>query len=621
MAVSIDTLRAGGILSPLDEHFARAMVRIGGDAREEVLLAAAMSSQRVSNGHVCLDLPRLTEMPVLCNEDGEPVAERPWPPLTPWIEVLRSSPLVGDEGMVTPFVLDGAGRLYLRRYWEHETRLATALRERATQVEAGVDAAWLRQTLERLFPGTGSDVERTDWQRIAALLAWQRRLCMISGGPGTGKTFTVVKILALLAEEAMHAGRRPPRISLVAPTGKAAARLAESIRHAKGMLSCSDAARRAIPEDAATIHRCLGSTRSSTRFRHDARNPLVTDVVLVDEASMVDLALMSRLVAALPSRARLILLGDQDQLASVEAGAVLGDICNTGAARRYSRALVEQVMQLAGDRLPLHPDAPPATGIWDCIVQLTHNYRYGAESGIGRLAHAINAGDAEAALQILESADYPDVARVEPGQSEGLGGPLCRAVSAGFRPYLTVREPLTQLAALGKFRVLCAHRHGPTGVERANQQIEAVLAAADLIRPSSPTYAGRPVMVTRNDYQLELFNGDVGIIVDDPEGTGGKLALFSGTGGAVRRLSPSRLPPHETVFAMTVHKSQGSEFDEVAVLLPIHLSPVVSRELLYTAVTRARRTVTIYATREVIRQAIARRVERASGLRDLLWGS
>jgi len=621
MTVTIDTLNARGLLTRLDIHFARAMARIGAEARDEVLLAAALTSQQVASGHICLDLARLVATPALHDEEGQLVAEHPWPALAPWLEALRSSPLVGASAADTPLVLDAAGRLYLRRYWEHEAQLAQTLRARAQQVEAPLDAAWLRAALDRLFPGNGGrDGSEPDWQRIAALLAVQRRLCVISGGPGTGKTFTVVKILALLLEAAMQTGGRLPRITLVAPTGKAAARLAESIRKAKSTLACTASVRAAIPENAATIHRCLGSVAgSSTNFRHHAGNPLVTDVVLVDEASMVDLALMSRLVAAVPPGAPLILLGDQDQLASVEAGAVLGDICNAGAPRSYSHEWVRHVAQLSGDRLPESADAPPTTGIWDCIVQLTHSYRYGAHSGISKLARAINGGNVDEALALLESDEFPDLARLEPVPGGGLGPALRRAALRGFGGYLKTAEPLAQLCALEQFRILCAHRRGPTGVEDVNQQIEQALADADLIRLTSDTYVGRPVMVTRNDYQLELFNGDVGIVAEDPERSGGRVVLFHGSEDSVRRLSPSRLPPHETVYAMSVHKSQGSEFDEVAVVLPEQASPVLSRELLYTAVTRARDRVTIQGTGAMIAHAIAHRVERASGLRDRLW--
>jgi exodeoxyribonuclease V alpha subunit len=326
-------------------------------------------------------------------------------------------------------------------------------------------------------------------------------------------------------------------------------------------------------------------------------------------------------VAAVPSAARLILLGDQDQLASVEAGAVLGDICNTGVPRTYSRALVEDIGRLTGDRLPLDTDAPRATGIWDCIVQLTHSYRYGPESGIGALARAINAGDSAEALAVLESGDYADVALVEPAENAGFSDALRQAVLQGFQPFLSQPTAEEQLQALERFRVLCAHRRGPGGVEVVNQQIEEALAGAGLIRPEGQYYSGRPIIVTRNDYQLKLFNGDVGLITGDPAAASSqRAAFFLGADGEPRFLSPSRLPPHETVYAMSIHKSQGSEFDQVAVILPPRLSPVLSRELLYTAVTRARHRVTIHATKEVIEQAIARRVERVSGLRDLLWG-
>lgn len=620
MVASIDWLRAAGVLSPLDQQFARALGRIGREERPEVLLAAALASRRVGDGHVCLDLARCVEEPLSPAGGEQRLPSRPWPTLSEWLTVLRSSPLVGGPDGVTPLVLDEAGRLYLRRYWEHEASLAAALRVRAAHSETTHDEAWLNAALDRLFPEdsvTGSEI---DWQRMAAVLALLRRLCVISGGPGTGKTFTVVKILALLIEEALQRGDRPPRMTLVAPTGKAAARLSESIRRAKAQVHTAEAVRRAIPEEAATIHRCLGPIGDSdTRFRHHRDNPLITDVVLVDEASMVDLALMSRLVAATPLAARLILLGDQDQLASVEAGAVLGDICDTGARRCYSHALVAQTAALLGGRLRREPAAPADTGIYDCIVQLTRSYRYQQHSGIGQLARAINAGDSGTVLGLLESAEFREVSRVEPVAGRGLGAALRAAAIGGYRRYLTGGTPAEQLSGLEHFRVLCAHRHGPQGVAAVNQEIEAALDDAALIDRDSAFYLGRPVMVTRNDYQLGLFNGDVGLVLADAHGER-RLVYFQTEHGQLRGLGPSRLPPHETVFAMSVHKSQGSEFDEVVVVLPAEASPVISRELLYTAVTRARQRVTLYATRGVIAQAIARRCQRSSGLRDALWG-
>ena len=621
-------LRAAGALFPLDEHFARAVGRIGGEDRLEVLLAVALLSRQVRNGHVCLDVRRFAAGQ-LVDERDEPVAGVSLPRPDRWLEMLGHSPLVGGDGQVTPLVLDGAGRLYLRRYWEHQKRLGEALRARAAVVEEGLDAAALKSDLDRLFrvPGGGQGSDAVDGSRIAGLVAVRRRLGVISGGPGTGKTFTVAKILALLVEQGLRLRGRVPRVALLAPTGKAAARLGEAIKKAKPGLACAAAVKDAIPEEAATIHRCLGAIPgSATRFRRHAGNPLLADAVLVDEASMVDLALMDRLLDAVPPSARVILLGDKDQLASVEAGAVLGDICNTGAPRSYSRRFVEDVAALSGEHLPLPPAAAPETGIWDCIVQLTRSYRYGSAGGIGKLAAAINAGDGAGALSVLRDAEDADVSLVEPAAGSGPTPLLRRSAFAGFAAYLRETDLLARMQPLDRFRVLCAHRAGRWGAAAVNRQIEAALGAAGLLAlDSGPNYTGRPILITRNDYELELFNGDVGLLAADAEGRGNQedgvrvRAFFVAPDGKCRAISPARLPPHETVFAMTVHKSQGSEFDEVAVLLPDRVTPVLTRELLYTAVTRGRRQVTIHGTGEVVREAVGRPTERASGLRDMLW--
>jgi exodeoxyribonuclease V alpha subunit len=635
---ALEELRARGVLSELDWHFAEAVARIGGDEQPTVRLAAALASRAVGQGHVCLDLRRLLEGGALADDAGEAV-DCAWPPLGEWTAALCKSPLVAsaDADAVTPLVLDGAGRLYLRRYWEHQTRLAEAIRARAGAEDAEVDGDHLTAGLERLFPrDAASPADAPDGQRRAALVAVRRRFCVISGGPGTGKTHTVVRILALLVEQALHAGRRPPRFTLLAPTGKAAARLTEALRAGARELDCAAEVVAALPEAAATIHRGLGAVPGrSTQYRHGPGNPLLTDVVLVDEASMVDVALMARLVAALPPHARLILLGDQDQLASVEAGAVLGDICNSGGSVAVSppSGAVEARVSAAGARsapgrlrrsgrgrdAPLHgaqAETEPR-GIEGCIVQLTRSYRYGYDSGIGRLARAINSGDADGVASALAAGGA--VARVDPAPGGALGAALEAAVREGFAPYFDAADAVARLRALERFRVLCAHRRGPFGVEPVNAQIEHLLAAAGWIRPDAQFYAGRPILVTRNDYQLQLFNGDVGTIADDAERPGGRVAVFLAPDGTPRRIAPSRLPPHETVFAMSVHKSQGSEFDAVAVLLPEQPSPVVTRELLYTAVTRARQRATVYASAAVVAHAVTHRIARASGLRDALW--
>lgn len=595
MTVTLDRLRTAGILAPLDVRVAEALGRIGGEARPEVLLAVGLASRAVRQSHVCLDLGRLAAGAVPSDEAGRPVPGAQWPALDAWLAALRSSSLVGGADVDTPLVLDAENRLYLRRYWDYQTQLARGLGARAGQRDASVAASALAAGLDRLFPpGPWLVPGDIDGQRLAAMLAVQRRLCVISGGPGTGKTYTVAKILALLIEQALHAGRRPPAVMLAAPTGKAAARLAEAIKRSKADLPCDDTVKALIPESASTLHRCLGVSRDrATVVQYHADNPLAADLVVVDEASMVDLALMARLVDAVPPSARLILLGDKDQLLSVEAGAVLGDICH-GAA------------------------APQGTGIGDCIVHLMHSHRFGPDSGIGRLARAVNEGDAGAALAILDDAALPDVTLAEPAPRGELSAALRQSVTEGFGHYLREADAAVRLGAFDRFRILCGHRRGRHGVETVNRQVEAVLSEAGLVRIEGPVYAGRPIIVTHNDYQLNLFNGDVGLIVENPDG--GNAAVFGGAGATLRFLSPARLPPYETVFAMSVHKSQGSEFDEIAVLLPDRDSPILSRELLYTAVTRARKKVVIHAPRDVVAEAVARRAERASGLSDALRG-
>jgi exodeoxyribonuclease V alpha subunit len=615
----LELLRARGVLSDLDWHFARAVSRIGGDERPTARVAAALASRAVGHGHVCLDLPRLVSGGALADDAGQPVACE-WPAVEEWTAALAASPLVAPPHVdaVTPLVLDAAGRLYLRRYWQYQTQLAAAIDARAVGDDPTVDDACLAEGLARLFPADGAAAAGGTGQRVAALVAVLRRFSVISGGPGTGKTHTVVRILALLVEQALRAGAPAPRIVLLAPTGKAAARLSEAVRAGKVTLPCAAQVVAAIPDGAATIHRGLGAVPGrSARFRHGPDAPLLADVVLVDEASMVDLALMARLVGAMAPQARLILLGDQDQLASVEAGAVLGDICNSGARRSFSRAFAARVAQRLDVRLRLAPDAPDAGGICDCIVQLSHSYRYRADSGIERLARAVNAGDSDGVLAALDAGG--GVERIDPAPGGALGPALERAVREGFAPYFATADAVERLCALERFRVLCAHRRGPFGVETVNAQIEQLLAGDGCIRLAGSFYAGRPILITRNDYQQQLFNGDVGTIVEDGARPGGHVAVFLGPDGHPRHVAPSRLPPHETVFAMSVHKSQGSEFDAVAVLLPEQPSPIVSRELLYTALTRARQRATLYAAAATVVHAVGHRSERASGLRDALW--
>ncbi len=600
----LQRLREAGLLGELDLQFAALMCRLDGEAQWELALGAALASNWSTGGHVCLELEQVAGRG-LAPEQPDLSA----PELADWIQVLSKSPVVGVPGDYRPLILDPAGRLYLQRYWRYERELATDLAARATGAVGGLDRDRLAAGLRDLFPPQpGID---PDWQQLAAAQAVLRGFCVISGGPGTGKTSTVVRILALLRQQP---GGALLKIGLAAPTGKAAARMQESIRAAKQRLRLTPELIAAIPDAARTLHRLLGWRPAGPGFRHDRDNPLPLDLLIVDEASMVDLALMARLLRALGPDTRLILLGDRDQLASVEAGAVLGDIC--GPVPGFSPPFAGQLAALTGAEVPAAKGRPPPLA--DCLAVLRHSYRFGADSGIGRLAQAVNQGRGQAACVLLGASEPADVAWLEPGL-EPAGAALI-----GYREYLDLlaagAEPGQVFAAFGRFQVLCALRQGPFGVAGLNQAIELELQRAGLIAPRAGWYPGRPVMVVRNDYNLHLYNGDIGITVADPERPGRLLVCFLSADGAMRRLAPARLPPHETVYAMTVHKSQGSEFDQVLLVLPDEDNPLLTRELVYTGITRARAGFRLRGPAGLLTLAVGRRLARASGLRDGLWG-
>jgi exodeoxyribonuclease V alpha subunit len=424
--------------------------------------------------------------------------------------------------------------------------------------------------------------------------AFSSNLCLITGGPGTGKTRTIAVILALLHRQAERAGAEPPRILLAAPTGKAAIRMTESIRRLLEEFPDSAAS---LAGDAATLHRLLGLTPDSPLPRYHAAHPLAADLVIVDEASMIDLALMAKLFAAVPATARLILLGDRDQLASVEAGRVLGDIC---------AAALSPGAPTAGAPLPI------------AMVELRENFRFAAESGIRRLSVRVNAGDAEGALSLLDENRSDDLRSSLLPIPDLLGETLRTRVIAGFRPALEAPTPAEALDALAQFRILSAVREGPFGVVNLNRLTEAALARAGLIALGPRHYRGQPIMVLRNDYNLRLFNGDIGLMLPDETSDGALKAFFRGADGELRRLQPARLPEHETAWAITVHKSQGSEFDRLLFVLPDEDRAILTRELVYTAITRARSGVEIWHRPAILKAAIARRTLRLSGLTDAI---
>lgn len=593
----------------LDEHLARLLTRLGGGEDHLLALAVRLVCCATSGGHICANLADAAGKPLAALGGAQSGFV---PSLPAWCEALRRRAVVGRPGDYAPLILDEAGRLYLYRYWAYEHELACDLQARLSDDPADADPRRLRDGLDRLFP---APVDEDDRQRVAAAVAALKRFAVISGGPGTGKTTTVVRILALLLEQAAS----PLRIALAAPTGKAAARMQEAVRASRDTLPVDARIRDAIPAEATTIHRLLGFRPAGVAFRHDRDDPLPVDVLVVDEASMVDLALMANLVRAVPRRARLILLGDKDQLASVEAGAVLGDICgdSPGFSPAFRRRLSETIRHD-----PTRAGGEPAAGppIRDAIVQLTRSYRFGRESGIGRLAHLVNRGDGRAALDFLTQGGHEDVAWRPLDSPRDLAARLAETAGT-LGAYLAAGTPEAALTALERFRVLSAHRTGPYGVDTLNALIAGCLESRRAVRPVAPWYHGRPVLITANDYNLRLFNGDLGIALADAAADRRLRVFFRAFGGGVRRLPPARLPAHETAFAATVHKSQGSEAERILLILPNELSPVMTRELIYTGVTRARSQVEIWGAREVFEAAVARRLTRSSGLRDALWSS
>ncbi|MCW2830420.1 MAG: recD [Aeromicrobium sp.] len=559
-----------GVLTAADVRIASRVSDIVGEPSETVRLAFALTVRAVRNGSTCVALCELVD------ELGAETPELPWP-LDPagWHAEVAASPLVEAD---VPVLRVDHRLVYLDRYFELETELCRDLVARSELDPPSPAETLLEADLARLFPGEGYAE-----QRAAAEGAARRWTTILTGGPGTGKTTALARLLAVLASQATAAGAPPLRVALAAPTGKAAARMKEAIATVADTEGFTEPERTWLKGlEASTMHRLLGfRPGNTTRFRHDRRHRLPHDVVVVDESSMVSLTLMARLVEAVRPNSRLLLVGDPDQLASIEAGTVLRDLVNGWGSQ---------------------PTSP--------VAQLVNEHRFGDE--IGRLAAAVRDGDADRAIEILR-AGHADVRLVDDDALTETVQRLVLPSARAMRDAAEAGDVDAALAELDRHRLLCAHREGPFGAETWNDHVERWLDADSGHVLPRPWFVGRPVLVTENDRGLRLYNGDTGVTVPAGEGLAVVVAEQE-----QRRFAPSRLGTVHTAYAMTVHRSQGSQFEHVTVLLPGDDSRLLTRELLYTALTRAQQQVTLIGTEDAVRRAIATRVVRASGLAERL---
>lgn len=595
-------------VTPLDRAFGRYVARgLHGDMASLLQQSALLASAERAQGNSCVELSSHAGQPL---PDGEP--EGLFPDVAAWRTALLASGrcadarlVAADELDVSPLVLDGT-RLYLRRYYDAECRVAQAIRDRLA-TPCPVDLTASAPLFQRLFSEAAHAV---DWQAVAAVAALRSSLVFVTGGPGTGKTTVAARLLALLLEREATLS-----VAVAAPTGRAAARLTEAIGAAVQREQLEAIVGAQLPSEGSTLHRLLGYTPWNEQFRYHAGHRLPHDVLIVDEASMVDILMMDALFAAARPAARIIVLGDPHQLASVDTGFVLGDVARAARAvgganpEAHSQALAADYVTLSGGNVALPDAQQTAAPLRDAVVRLRKSYRFGARPGIGALATAIQDGDATTALHVLHDTTHQDVALDPPSDTQGVLAPLLPQITR----YLQATSPADALTSLSQFRLLCALRDGESGVTGLNEAMERWLVRQGVV--ATGWYHLRPVLITANDTTLRLFNGDVGSTwVHD----GVPMVCFPLANGGIRVVPPARLPAHETAWAMTVHKSQGSEFDHVRLVLPDTDTRILTRELLYTGITRARERVSLVGTPEMIRLATQRSVARASGLVERL---
>ena len=647
----------------IDIHLGKLIAKLSRSATDELRLAAEIASFSTREGNTCFALKDFAGKVIVDEKRQRQII---LPALEKWDAELKQSSCVGKPHEFKPLILDDKQRLYLHRYWSYENELADFIKARLAggsslplmgnrhhslspcPLPEGESTIYymkkIRKALAKIFPSNASGVitKKVDWQKVAAVLVIFKNFVVISGSPGTGKTTTVARIIAVLAELSPDT---PLRIALAAPTGKAAFRLETAIKDATEAINCDETIKKHIPSRAVTIHRLLGIGDDISAPKYNQKNHLPYDVIFIDEASMIDLPLMVKLTRAVAPKTKLILLGDKHQLASVEPGSVFGDITTSERENVFSPSLTTLISSCTGGNygeaenttvgaVSLPPsgfseehavpvdDGETKSPIAENIIELKDNYRFGANHPVGTLGLLVNAGKANKAITLLKELSAPPLKWVDTSDIATFATTFKSSVLNSMRPYLNALKanaaPNILFALFAEFRVLCVVKNGPFGVNSINERIIAILKEEKYItNRSNELFHGCPIIISKNDYQQNLFNGDIGIVLFDDEANDLR-AYFRHADRNMRAINPQLLSSYETAFAMTTHKSQGSEFEKMMFLLPEIDSPLLTREIIYTGITRIKKELEIWGTENIFAAAVTKRISRTSALRELL---
>lgn len=601
----LNMLRTKKVLSASDIFFSSLICGLCNENSEITASIYALSAQQTGMGHICLDLESDHFMNLL-EETGMKHVK-----IQEIKKCLDESKAVGSAKDGLPFIYAGDRFVYLKKFWDYQDIINNYVKSGPAK---NPDPDHLRAIIPLYFK---KNTAHYDWQKGAALVAATNRFCLITGGPGTGKTTTAARIIAILTELMEKESNQKPKILLAAPTGKAAARLSSAMTDAMNKMEAMKGKKCFSQHQAVTVHRLLGLGYASSEPRYNKENLFPADIVLVDEASMLDISMMAKIMGAMPEKAKLIIMGDKDQLSSVEPGAVLADICEAGPPKKFSRK-ISPILEIDGS----FPDITPVDehGFFDCVVELDKSYRFSEKSGIGTLAEAIKKCDAQKAIDIIKKKEHKDISWIRPDTKTNLKTIIEEKLMDGIFGLFSAKTPEKALDAMDDFKILCAVREGPWGVEGINRLVREILQERKKVPVKGDWYHLRPIMIKSNDYQLGLYNGDTGIVFSETGDEKNLKVYFKAPETGVRSFHPARLGAHDTVYATTVHKSQGSEFDRVVLVLPDKLTKVLSMELAYTAVTRAKKEFILIAEEEIFKRAVSEKAIRTSGLCQRLLG-